>query len=74
MLYVVTRRAPPCPYCIAAKKFLDARGTPYEEIQLEEVIDTIRELGIKTVPAIFSAKPLSLDTFLGGFDELKKRS
>ena len=73
MLYVVTRRQPPCPYCVSAKKFLDTNKMDYEEIQLEEVIDTIKEIGVKTVPAIFSSKPLSMDSFLGGFDYLKNK-
>jgi glutaredoxin len=25
-----------CPYCVAAKRFFDEKGWPYEEINIEE--------------------------------------
>jgi len=71
MFHIVTRKTPPCPYCVAAKNYLESNKIEYKEIPIEEVIDTIRALGIKTVPAIFKTESLSMDSFLGGFDQLK---
>ena len=70
--YVVTRQTPVCPYCVAAKRLLQTLEINYEEIEVTDVIDTIKKLGIKTVPAIFLSKPLSMDSFLGGYEQLRE--
>ena len=60
---------PSCPFCVRAKRLLDARGIAFEEIDLandhalrEEVIE---RTGRRTVPQIF------IDgRSIGGFEEL----
>ncbi len=58
-----------CPYCVFAKKLLDSKNVPYEEINLEGKTKELQELaqktGMRTVPQIFVG-----DHFVGGFDEL----
>ena len=45
---------PNCPFCQLAKEELKLRGIPYDEINLEEIGKTAREVtgrkGVKTVP------------------------
>ncbi len=61
---------PWCPYCIAAKRLLERKGAPYEEIdvsvdpQLRQEM-TQRALGRRTVPQIFID-----NRHIGGSDEL----
>ena len=58
-----------CPYCAAAKKFLDSKKVKYEEIDVSDD-EAMREKLVKmsgqtTVPQIFAdGKPI------GGYDEL----
>ena len=59
-----------CPYCIAAKRLLSARGIPYQEIDVSG--DQAKRAwlvevtgGRKTVPQIFIK-----GESIGGFDEL----
>jgi glutaredoxin 3 len=64
-LYTAVR----CPYCWRAKQLLDARGIPYEEIDVGDDDhrrdDVIRRSGRRTVPQIF------IDgRAIGGFEEL----
>ena len=65
---IYTTRA--CPYCVAAKKFLQSKKVAFEEIDVTED-DALREKlvemtgGRETVPQIFvEGKPV------GGYDEL----
>lgn len=58
-----------CPFCIRAKRLLEARGIPFEEIDVgnddalrEEVI---QRTGRRTVPQIFID-----ERSIGGFEEL----
>jgi len=58
-----------CPFCIRAKRLLEARGIPFEEIDVgnddalrEEII---RRTGRRTVPQIFID-----ERSIGGFEEL----
>ena len=48
---------PNCPFCQLAKEELKLRGIPYDEINLEEIGKTAREVtgrkGVKTVPQIY---------------------
>ena len=58
-----------CPYCIAAKRLLTARGFEYEEINIEHEGISREKLvemtGGRTVPQIIiNGKPI------GGFDNL----
>lgn len=59
-----------CPYCVAAKNLLHARGLTYREIRVDSdpaQRDTmlIRSGGRRTVPQIFIN-----DNHIGGFDDL----
>jgi glutaredoxin 3 len=58
-----------CPYCLCAKRLLDAKGVSYEEIDVEED-DGLRvwlaeRTGQLTVPQIFAG-----DCSLGGFSDI----
>ena len=60
---------PNCPSCQLAKEELKLRGIPYDEINLEEIGKTAREVtgrkGVKTVPQIYLQ-----GEYVGGYDEL----
>ena len=70
MAEVVIYTTPFCPYCARAKKVLDGKGVPYEEIDVysqprrrEEM--TQRAEGRTTVPQVFiDGKPV------GGSDDI----
>jgi glutaredoxin 3 len=58
-----------CPFCVRAKRLLDARGIAYDEVDVGHDAalraDLIRRTGRRTVPQIFiDGDPI------GGFDEL----
>jgi glutaredoxin 3 len=60
---------PSCPFCVRAKRLLQARGIAYDEIDVAEDeelrADLIRRTGRRTVPQIFiDGEPI------GGFEEL----
>jgi len=58
-----------CPFCIRAKRLLEARGIPFEEIDVgnDDVLreDIIQRTGRRTVPQIFID-----EHSIGGFEEL----
>jgi glutaredoxin 3 len=58
-----------CPYCVAAKNFLKAKGLDYREIRIDLDAGARREMMDKTkrtsVPQIFVN-----DVHVGGFDDL----
>lgn len=57
-----------CPYCHAAKRFLETKSLEYEEIMLsskEELQELIEKTGFQTVPQIFFN-----DTLIGGYSDL----
>ena len=60
---------PSCPFCVRAKRLLQARGVPYEEIDVSGDpalrADLIRRTGRRTVPQIF----VDGDR-IGGYEEL----
>lgn len=60
----------PCPYCVAAKRFLEERALPFEEIDLTHRLDELEALkkktGWRTVPMIFFG-----DELIGGYTDLK---
>ena len=58
-----------CPFCIRAKRLLEARGIPFEEVDVGHD-DALREeimqrTGRRTVPQIFID-----ERSIGGFEEL----
>ena len=60
----------PCPYCVAAKNFLNDKGIPFEEIDLTHDMDQLQRIkehyGWRTVPLI-----LIDGTLVGGYTDLK---
>ena len=59
-----------CPYCVAAKNFLVAKGATYEEIRVDRDRERFAEMlrrsnNRRTVPQIFIG-----DTHVGGCDDL----
>jgi len=62
---------PWCPFCMAAKELLDARGIPYREIDVsvdpERRAEARRRSGRHTVPQIF----IDGDG-IGGYEELAR--
>ena len=60
-----------CPFCVAAKDLLTAKGLQYESIDLTNDPDLMeklaQELNYRAVPMIFVD-----DKFIGGFTDLQK--
>ena len=60
-----------CPFCVRAKRLLQARGIAYEEIDVgndpEERAEVVRRSGRRTVPQIF----IDGDA-VGGYEELAR--
>jgi glutaredoxin 3 len=63
-----------CPYCVAAKRYLQGHGFDFTEIDLSQDFEKrdqiVKESGHRTVPVIFdlrNGKP----QFIGGFDDLQ---
>lgn len=58
-----------CPFCVRAKRLLEKKGVPYEEISVEGKDELrawiVEKSGQMTVPQIFAG-----DRSLGGFSEL----
>jgi len=59
-----------CPYCVAAKQFLDRKGLSYREVRVDtdpqqRTLMLERSGGRRTVPQIFIN-----GTHVGGFDDL----
>ena len=58
-----------CPYCIAAKNFLKARGLDYRELRIDLDLDARRDMLQKakrtSVPQIFVN-----GAHIGGFDDM----
>ena len=69
MARVQVYTAASCPFCVRAKRLLEVRGVPFDEIDvgndLEARADLVRRTGRRTVPQIF------IDgRSIGGFEEL----
>lgn len=60
----------PCPYCVAATRFIENLGLVYEEIDLtnepEQLMELKNRYGWTTVPMIFFG-----DDFIGGYTDMK---
>ena len=58
-----------CGYCVRAKRLLESRGFPYEEVSVANDnaarMELMQRTGWRTLPQIFVG-----DTFVGGADEL----
>ena len=58
-----------CPYCVAAKNFLKARGATWDEVRVDLDFDRRREMLERarrtSVPQIFIG-----DTHVGGYDDM----
>jgi glutaredoxin 3 len=59
-----------CPYCTMAKRLLDKKGAPYDEIGVDGRMDLRQDLQVKaggrsTVPQIWIGS-----RHIGGFDDL----
>ena len=59
-----------CPYCVMAKRMLDAKGAAYDDLRIDEDAAARAEMqkrapAARTVPQIFIG-----ETHVGGFDEL----
>jgi glutaredoxin 3 len=58
-----------CPYCVAAKRLLSARGVPYREVDVSgddaKRAWLVEVTGRRTVPQIFIG-----DEAIGGYDDL----
>jgi len=63
-----------CPYCEQAKWLLKSQNIEFEERDIYEDPQAVKELslksGMRTFPQIFSSEP-SLETLIGGYDDLK---
>ena len=69
MAHVDIYTTPSCPFCVRAKRLLDARGIDYDEIDVADDptlrADLVRRTGRRTVPQNFiDGEPI------GGFEEL----
>ena len=67
---IITRSAPPCPYCVKAKDLLDSKGIAYTEYDLsanEGSTELFKILGYKTIPIITRGEQV-----IGGYDDLVK--
>jgi glutaredoxin 3 len=61
---------PFCPYCVSARRLLEARGLPFEDIDVSRNPALRREVSAangnyRTVPMIFVG-----ERFVGGYTEL----
>lgn len=65
-----------CPYCSAAKHFLDSIGQEYTEIDLEHDPLKMREIvqisGMMTVPQIFQGE-IRAENCIGGYTDMMQK-
>jgi len=61
---------PICGYCVAAKRFLEKRGIPFEEIDVSDDVEMrqwlVARTGQRTVPQIFVG-----DRSIGGYTDMR---
>ena len=70
MQHVIMYTTPICPYCVRAKRLLNQKHVPFEEIDVSRDPELRKYMiqrsgGLMTVPQIFVG-----DTHVGGSDEL----
>lgn len=62
-----------CPYCTAAKQFLESIDKEYTEINIENDREKMMELvqitGMMTVPQIFDGD-ITKENLIGGYDDM----
>lgn len=65
-----------CPYCSAAKQFLDSLGKEYQEVDLENSPEKMAEIvqisGMMTVPQIFDGE-ITSENLIGGYDDMMQK-
>ena len=64
-----------CPYCVKAKKYLELKGIPYQEINIQNDIDAksfILSEGHTTVPQIYLNNELFVDGGCNGLLNLSE--
>jgi glutaredoxin 3 len=58
-----------CPYCVLAKRLLESKGVPFNEVRIDADVtqrdEMMRRTGRRTVPQVFVG-----DHHVGGFEEL----
>lgn len=62
-----------CPFCVQAKRLLESKNVPYEEINIEdqpEARQMLLDRGLRSVPQIFNQEEL----VPGGFQGLSKQT
>ena len=64
-----------CPYCVAVKRLLDAKGLTYHEINFDHEpdvrSDVVMETGHRTVPVVIDNRG-QIPMYIGGFEETQK--
>lgn len=62
-----------CPYCTAAKQFLDGQKIEYQEVNLdgdqEKLMEVVSVSGMMTVPQIFDGE-VTKENFIWGYDDM----
>lgn len=65
-----------CPYCSAAKGFLESLDIPFTEVNIENDREKMMELvqisGMMTVPQIFDGEAVKKN-LIGGYDDMMKK-
>ncbi len=65
-----------CPYCSAAKQFLDSIGKEYIDVDLEHDLDKMREIvqisGMMTVPQIFDGD-ITHENLIWWYDDMMRK-
>jgi glutaredoxin 3 len=65
-----------CPYCSAAKGFIESIGREYEEIDMthhrEKMLELVQISGMMTVPQIFDGE-IKKENLIGGYDDMLRK-
>lgn len=71
MIHIVTKST--CPFCSAAKQFLDSLWKEFTEIEISrdpEAYEKYKSIsGMRTVPQIFNGD-ISKENLIGGYDDM----
>lgn len=74
MITLVTKNY--CPYCTAAKDFLESLEKDYTEIEVSsdpQLYDKYKDIsGMRTVPQIFDGDPTAKN-LIGGYDDMMQQ-